>query len=52
LIEYRLRLIDKIGQAKVDWLEGLHEPKRYTIEQIKAIRDDYRGRVREMRKGD
>ena len=52
LIEYRLRLIDKIGQAKVDWLEGLHEPKRYTIEQIKAIRDDYRGRVRDMRKGD
>ena len=50
LIEYRLRLIDKIGQDKVDWLEGPHEPKKYTGEQIKAIRADYRRRAREIRR--
>ena len=37
LINYRINLIEKIGLDKVQWLEGPHEPKHYTIEQIKDI---------------
>jgi len=50
LIKYRINLIEKIGLEKVEWLEGPHEPKRYTIEQIKEIKVHYRKRVREMQK--
>jgi hypothetical protein len=34
----------------VEWLEGPHEPKNYTIEDIKEIRDLYRWKLRELRK--
>lgn len=39
--EYRPRLIDKIGLELVEWLEGPHEPKKYTCEQLKEIRAYY-----------
>jgi len=42
LIPYRVELIRRIGQDGVDYLEGPHTPKKYTIEQIRQIRDDYR----------
>lgn len=37
LSNYRVNLISKIGLDKVEWLEGPHEPKRYTIPQLKTI---------------
>ena len=33
----------------VEWLEGPHEPKKYTIEQYKAIKAEYAKRARELR---
>jgi len=48
---YRVNLIDKIGIEKVEWLEGPHEPKRYTIDDIKAIKAKYREKCRELIKG-
>lgn len=50
LINYRINLIKKIGQEKVDWLEGPHEPKRYTIEDLKEIKAHYRKKLRELKK--
>ena len=50
IVNYRISLIQRIGQEAVDWLEGPHEPKRYTIEQLQAIRADYRARVRELKR--
>jgi len=50
LIDYRINLIKKIGQDKVDWLEGPHEPKHYTIEDIKAIKKKYAKMARELEK--
>jgi hypothetical protein len=44
---YRERLIDRIGLAKVEWLEGPHEPKRYRVEDLKAIAQHYRQKLRE-----
>jgi hypothetical protein len=47
---YRFELIKRIGQDKVDWLEGPHEPKRYTIEDLKAITAQYRAKTRELKR--
>lgn len=47
---YRIELIKRIGQEKVDWLEGPHEPKRYTIDDLKAIKAHYRAMTRELKR--
>lgn len=49
-VKFRLGLIARHGVELVDWLEGPHEPKRYTIDELKAIRDEYRTRLRELQK--
>lgn len=50
LVEYRIRLIQKIGKDAVDWLEGPHEPKRYTIPELQAIKAEYRAKTRELKR--
>lgn len=49
-IEYRIGLIARIGQANVDWLEGHHEPKHYTVDDLKAIRAEYTRKAKELEK--
>lgn len=49
IVEYRINLVRKIGTARVNFLEGDHEPEKWAIEEIKAIRDLYREKVRRMR---
>lgn len=48
LILYRIELLRRIGPAAVERLEGPHEPKKYTREQLQAIRDDYRARLKAL----
>lgn len=48
IVEYRIRLIDRIGEEKVAWLEGPHEPKKYTIEALKGIREKYKALCKEL----
>jgi len=50
LTEYRINLIGRIGQEALDWLEGPHEPKKYTIDDLRQIRDEYRMRLRQAKK--
>lgn len=38
---YRRALVELIGAEKVEWLEGPHEPKKYTIDDLKAIKAEY-----------
>ena len=38
---YRRALVELIGIDKVEWLEGPHEPKKYTIDDLKAIKAEY-----------
>lgn len=52
LLNYRPELIRRMGQAVVDEIEGPHEPKRYTIDDLKAIRDDYRQKLKSLRRSD
>lgn len=46
---YRKALIDKIGLDMVEWLEGPHEPKKYAIDEIKAIKKEYTQKLKELK---
>lgn len=50
LVLYRAELIRRVGQAEVDRLEGPHAPKKYTVAELQAIRDEYRARTRALKK--
>ena len=47
---FRIGLRERIGDEALDWLEGPHEPKRYTIDDLREIRDHYRAEVRRMKR--
>lgn len=49
LINYRTELIKRIGIDKVEWIEGKHAAKRYTIDQIKEIKAQYKLKLKEIK---
>ena len=51
LIEYRRGLVAKIGIEKVEWLEGKHEAKKYTIDEIIEIKKYYQQKIKDMQNG-
>ena len=51
LVEYRRGLVAKIGIDKVEWLEGKHEAKKYTIDEIQAIKKEYQQKIKELERG-
>lgn len=48
IVNYRINLVRKIGLEAVEWLEGRHEPKRYTIDDLKAIKAEYKAKLKEL----
>ena len=50
-VEYRIRLVQRIGADKVAWIEGPHRPQKLTVEEIKTIKAEYRAKTRELKKG-
>ena len=50
IVNYRINLVEKIGAEKVAWLEGPHEPKKYSIADLKAITAMYRALLRDLKK--
>jgi len=42
LIDYRICLIKRIGVEKVEWLEKKHEPKHFTIPELKQLIKEYK----------
>lgn len=48
LIDYRINLINKIGLEKVEWLEGKHEPNKYTIEELKGLKVFYKLKIKQL----
>jgi Bacteriophage Lambda NinG protein len=46
---YREGLLKRIGPEAVEWLEGPHEPKHYTADDLIAIRKTYQAKLRELR---
>ncbi|WP_164454442.1 recombination protein NinG [Pseudomonas viridiflava] len=51
IVNYRIELVRRIGITNVEWLEGPHEPQKYTIEELKALTAKYRALTRELKKG-
>lgn len=51
IVNYRIELVKRIGAEAVEWLEGPHEPKKYTVEQLKAMTAEYRAKTRELKNG-
>lgn len=50
LVLYRLALIEKIGLDRVEWLEGPHEPQKWTIEDLKTIKADYGAKTKALKR--
>jgi hypothetical protein len=50
IVNYRINLVQRIGAEMVAWIEGPHEPRRYTIEELKAIKAEYRAKTRELKR--
>ena len=51
ILGYQPELIRRIGAEAVEALLGPSEPKRYTIEDLKAITAEYRAKTRELKRG-
>jgi len=49
-LEYRERLIERIGLEKVELLEGPHPPKNYIIDDVKKIKSKYAKLANELQK--
>ena len=50
ILEYRLSLIERIGLERVVWLEGKHDPKHYTIENLKTLKRWYQRKTKRLLK--
>ena len=48
IADYRINLIKKIGLDKVEWLEGPHEPKKYTCAELKEIELLYKQKLKDL----
>jgi hypothetical protein len=49
-VEYRIRLVKRIGADQVEWLEGPHEALRLTIEGLQTIKALYRQKLKDLRR--
>ena len=47
---FRAGLIDRIGLEAVEALEADHEPRKHTIDDLKAITAEYRAKTRELKR--
>lgn len=47
---YRIRLLEKIGRERVEWLESWHSPVKMTREAAEEIAAHYRAKLRELKK--
>jgi hypothetical protein len=48
IVGYRIGLQFRIGTPRVEWLEGPHEPKKYSVEDLKLIKAHYAKLSKEM----
>ena len=48
-VDYRLGLIKRIGLERVEALEADNEPAKWSIDELKAIREHYRKKLKELK---
>lgn len=51
VVEYRIRLVARIGTDRVAILEGPHEAAKYTIEDARAIKAAYKAKLKQLQQG-
>lgn len=49
VVEYRINLREKIGDRALAWLEGPHETRKYTIEELQQIKSTYKQKLKELK---
>ncbi len=52
IVNYRINLKDKIGEANLEWVEGYHEPCKWTIEDLKEIKAYYMEQLKLLKSKD
>lgn len=50
IVEYRIGLVKRIGADKVEWLEGPHQSKHYSVDDLKALTKHYRAEARRLKR--
>lgn len=50
IVNYRANLIERIGIERVEALESNNEPKKWTREELKAIKATYKAKLKEFKK--
>ncbi len=51
VVDYRIGLIERIGLEAVEALESDQVPRKFTIDELKAIKAEYREKLADLRKG-
>lgn len=46
--QYRLGLLERIGEARLEFLEASHPPQKLTIEEIDVLRKEYLQKIKEI----
>ncbi|WP_162094821.1 recombination protein NinG [Pseudomonas chlororaphis] len=50
IVNYRIELVKRIGQDQVEWLEGPHSARKYTADELKALKAKYRELIKELKR--
>ncbi|MDD1016888.1 recombination protein NinG [Pseudomonas rubra] len=49
IVNYRIEQVRRIGADRVAWLEGPHQARKYTVEDLKAIKAEYRAKIKRLK---
>ena len=49
-VDYRIQLLARIGLARIEALEADNTTQKWTAEDLKAIRDGYRAKLKQLKK--
>ena len=50
VVAYRAGLIGRVGVEAVERLEGHHEPRKWAIDELKAIKEQYQAKAKELQR--
>lgn len=49
IVEYRIRLLQKIGPQRLALLEIEHEPARWTVEELQELKAHYKAKLKQLK---
>jgi len=52
VVDMRLGILKRIGKKRLDWIEGPHETKKYTIDELKQIKAEYKAKLKALKSVD